>query len=141
MSEKVYLLAVASSDGINIDKGFGEATEFLIYKVEGKEYSYQGKRKYSVLQNASKCGNGAGCEKEHGRGNGCGGAGSPKVLFLDDCRCVICSKIGPGIQKAFERRGISTFDIECPVDTALAKIVDYIDRTEKHISLIGINRK
>lgn len=135
-----YLLAVASSDGINIDRGFGEASEFLIYKAEGREYTFEGRREYSAGQEAPGCGNGTGCGKEHGRVNGCKGADDPKVLLLDDCRSVICSKIGPGIQKAFERKGISSFDIECRIEEALDKVVNYLYKTDNHISLMDVHR-
>ena len=55
-----------------------------------------------------------------------------------DCRCVICSKIGLSAQKELERRGILSFDVETSVAEALEKIVNYIYKTDNHISLINI---
>ena len=40
-----YRIAVASSDGISIDLHFGEADHFLIYEVEGMEYTLMGERR------------------------------------------------------------------------------------------------
>ena len=40
-----YLIAVGSSDEINVNLKFGEADEVLIYEVEGSDYSLKEKRK------------------------------------------------------------------------------------------------
>ena len=41
-----YKIAVASSDGANIDLTFGEAFEFTVYEAEGTDYKVLEKRKY-----------------------------------------------------------------------------------------------
>ena len=40
-----YLIAVGSSDEINVNLKFGEADEVLIYEVEGLSYLLKEKRK------------------------------------------------------------------------------------------------
>ena len=43
-----YLIAVGSSDEINVNLKFGEADEVLIYEVEGTGYSLKEKRKLNI---------------------------------------------------------------------------------------------
>ena len=147
-----YRIAVASSDGVNIDLSFGAASEFLIYEADGTEYRLFETRRYEPTDSddAKKsesdsgadqgCGDGAGCGGGHGCGAG-GGGHEEKVSLLSDIRCLICKKIGFGAQKALERKGITSFDIECGIDEALEKITAYIDKMDNHISLRGIQRK
>ena len=133
-----YRIAVASSDHIHIDTGFGEAKEFIIYEVEGTEYAESGIRKvpdqpddetsYGGCREGEGCGHG-------GSGGGC--RGSRRVDMLSDTRCVICSVIGSGVQKMLSRKGISSFDIEGSIDETLEKIIAYISKIDNHISLIN----
>ena len=153
-----YKIAVASSDGIQIDETFGSAKRFLIYEVEDGAYrrleeraadedktDRRGTQQESSFQNAcnakSACSAESACHAESGCGNGtgggCGGAGeaSAKVELVSDCRCVVCKKIGFHIQKQLERKAISAFDVTCPVEEALEKISHYFTRMDNHESL------
>ena len=153
-----YKIAVASSDGIQIDETFGAAKRFLIYEVEDGVYrrleeraadedktDRRGTSQESSFQNAcnakSACNAESACHAESGCGNGtgggCGGAGeaSTKVELVSDCRCVVCKKIGFHIQKQLERKAISAFDVTCPVAEALEKISYYFTRMDNHESL------
>ena len=140
-----YKIALASSDGINIDLHFGSATSFLIYEVlDNKSFSLvetrlvqedseQSDEAKDSNQNTS-CSQGAGC----GSGGGCGsnGAGiSNKVKLILDCRCVVCSKIGFNVTKQLEKNAIASFDVTCPIEDALNKIVKYFYSIDNHISL------
>ena len=58
-----------------------------------------------------------------------------RVLLIDDCRCVVCAKIGFQAQKQFERKAISVFDIECKITDALDKITAYYEKVDGHKSL------
>lgn len=142
-----YKIAVASSDGINIDLSFGVADEFLIYEINGNEYHLAETRNVypndsteenkSISEKKTECGTGSGCA------GGCGSgmeAHEEKISLIADCRCLICKKIGFSAQKAFEKRGITCFDIECRVEEALYKIAVYIDKIDRHISLRGLQR-
>ena len=94
-----YKIAVASSDGIQIDETFGAAKRFLIYEVEDGAYrrleeraadedktDRRGTQQESSFQNAcnakSACSAESACHAESGCGNGtgggCGGAGEAK---------------------------------------------------------------
>lgn len=81
----------------------------------------------------SGCGGGPGC----GGGHDCGGSGEiiDKVKLISDCRCIVCKKIGFQVQKQFERKAISVFDIECEIGEALEKIAAYYKRVDGKLSL------
>lgn len=145
---KTYKIAVASTDGIHIDRNFKDAEKFFIYQVEAKDYEVKEVRKWelsadltqegqSVCQPAAGCGDGKGC----GNGTGCGGEDSPKVLLIGDCRCIVCTKTGFGIQKKLERKAISAFEIDCEIKEALDKIVEYFFKIDNHQSLRGIAKQ
>ena len=136
-----YRIAVASSDGINIDQGFGAAKHFYIYEVEDTEYSLIEDRECTVDPSSPvRCEENARCGTDEDRGSGCGGRElhSDRISFVADCRCVLCKKIGFSVQKDLERKGILCFDIETGVFEALEKIVNYIYKTDNHISLINM---
>ena len=151
-----YKIAVGSSDGINVDLKFGEVDEFYIYEVaddiklvekrripapdnnatddnSGNTNTALPKRTCGNSNNTSGCGHGSSC----GNGNGgCGGADViPKVALIDDCRCVVCKKVGFQAQKQFEKKAISVFDVETGIDDALSKITVYYNKIDsrRHI--------
>ena len=143
MSIKV---AIASSDGLNVDLHFGQAKSFLIYELKGSKFELTEKREVPVLENESTspeapspqdfgggcggtgfgCGSGGGCG---GSGGGCGGGASgplaPAVELLLDCRAVVAAQIGQGMGRQFQRNAISVFDIELPIEEALNKLAAY----------------
>ena len=142
MSIKV---AIASSDGLNIDLHFGQAKSFLIYELKDKKFELTEKRELPAGANEPispetpaaqnfgggcsgagfGCGGGAGC----GSGGGCGGGASgplaPAVELLLDCRAVVAAQIGQGMGRQFQRNAISVFDIELPISEALEKLAAY----------------
>ena len=141
MSIKV---AIATSDGLNIDLHFGQAKAFLIYELKDKKFELTENREVPASANESAvpdatesdfgggCGGGFGC----GSGSGCGGSGggcgggasgplAPSVELLLDCRSVVAAQIGQGIRRQFERNAISVFDIELPIEEALNKLAAY----------------
>lgn len=131
----MYKIAVASSDGINIDRTFGSAEFFTIYEVSANDYHVLEKRKFvsdteEVSENCKK-----GCNNDCGSGTGCGGEADKKVKLISDCRCVVCIKIGFNVQKQLERKAISAFDVSCTVAEALEKITDYYTKIDSHTSL------
>lgn len=139
-----YKIAVGTSDGVNVDLKFGEVTSFTIYEVDGLEYkkiedrTTQASEKEQVEGNAANC-NAEGCKSDGCSGNGhrCGGGAAveERVTLIDDCRCVVCKKVGVQAQKQFERKTISVFDIECSVAEALEKISAYFNKIDNNVSL------
>ncbi|MBR1638956.1 MAG: hypothetical protein IJ688_06185 [Treponema sp.] len=138
-----YKIAIASSNGINVDIHFGAAQSFFIYAVKDDgTFSEQEKRDVPETAESSNAANssnggcgkgGAGC---HGNGGGCGqGAGiSPKVELITDCRCVVAAKIGFNVIKQLERKAIASFDVETTVQEALEKITKYFYSIDNHKS-------
>ncbi|WP_044916988.1 NifB/NifX family molybdenum-iron cluster-binding protein [Butyrivibrio sp. WCE2006] len=139
-----YLIAVASSDDVNVDLTFGAAAGFTIYEVEGTSYR---KKEYRQVPNESNSadvgGNGYGCgggnEAGCGTGGGCGAGGGcghggaqPKVELISDCRSLVCKKIGFQAQKQLEKKQIASFDVSCSVEDALTKISTYFDKLDNH---------
>lgn len=146
-----YKIAVASSDGSAIDLHFGAAHEFDIYEVKEGVYTLLEKRTvpeesktWASVENQGCREEGCGAGEVSGCGGSSGGCGSganaisPKVDQLSDCRCIVCEKIGPRIQKQFERRAITVFDVSCTVEEALNKITSYYERVDNHQSLKGL---
>ncbi|MBO7453666.1 MAG: hypothetical protein J6U54_25315 [Clostridiales bacterium] len=130
-----YYIAIGSSDGVNTDLKFGEVEKFLIYKVEGEKYELHEERVVAEGEACvSKCGDKNGCS---GGGHGCGGGEevAAKVTAVEDCRAVVCKKIGFQAQKQFEKRAISVFDIETKVTDALNKIASYYNKIDNNRSL------
>ena len=136
MSIKV---AIASSDGLNIDLHFGQAKEFIIYEAQNGVFVQTERRTVPELPGAeapaateevlgggcgSGCGSGCG-----GGGGGCGGGASgplaPAVELLLDCRAVVAAQIGQNMGRQLQRNAISVFDIELPVSEALEKLAAY----------------
>ena len=147
-----YRIAVASSDGEQIDLHFGGASFFYIYEVDdGGNYSLLERRLVpqvegaggapascapaSCAQGGDGCApSGAGCSGLGG--GGCGAAGpSARVELLADVRAVIAAKIGFNATKQLEKRAISSFDVDCSVEEALEKITKYFYSVDNHVSL------
>lgn len=134
-----YKIAVASSDGENINETFGSTEKFIIYEVAGGSYENYEERFYPEESYVSKigCNSSAKCGNSDGCGSGCGGQGgnSSKVELISDCRAVVCKKIGFHIQKQLERKAISFFDVSCTIKEALDKITAYYSRIDNHEAL------
>ena len=135
MSLKV---ALASSDGKNIDLHFGKAEKFYIYElkdkgfelVESRDAPKQEEKESSadsgIPGGGAGCGGGFGCGS--GCGGGCGGASgplSPLVEGLLDCRAIVAAQFGQNVRRQFERNAVSVFDVELPIDEALEKLAAY----------------
>ena len=127
-----YKIAVATSDGINVDETFGAAERFVIYEAESGKYHISEERTAGA-ESVSHCGS-SDEKKCEGKGGGCCGGSeeeSEKVGRISDCRCVVCTKIGFHVQKQLQRKAISMFDVQCSVSEALDKITGYYKRIDK----------
>ena len=133
-------VAIATSDGLNIDLHFGQAKSFLLYEFKDGKFELSEKREVPAeafaegqaqgpqIETTFACpGGGGGCG---GSGGGCGGGAAsgplaPAVELLLDCRAVVAAQIGQGMRRQLERNAISVFDIEIPVEDALKKLAAY----------------
>ena len=138
MSIKV---AIASSDKINIDLHFGQASKFEIYELNGDHFEFLETREAPKVEKTTDegvaggagfgagCGSGFGGSCGSGCGGGCGGGAggpvSPVVQSLLDCRSVVAAQIGQNVRRQFERNAVSVFDIELPIEEALQKLAAY----------------
>ena len=145
-----YNIAFGSSNGLNVDLKFGETDHFYIYRVDGQNISFseiryvapQSSENALSSDTSTSCkssGNGCG-----GSGNGCGGNGHGcggeeavlgKISLVEDCRAVVCRKIGFQAQKQFEKKAISIFDVDVSVEDALDKITSYYYKIDNRKSL------
>lgn len=130
-----YKIAVATSDGENINETFGPAEKFIIYEVTEGYYEKSEERFYTEKFDTVKsgCNSSEKCGKSDGCGSGCGGQGgsSAKVELISDCRAIVCKKIGFHIQKQLERKAISAFDVDCTINEAMEKITSYYSRVDR----------
>ncbi len=145
MSEE-QRIAVATSDGENIDMEFGKARSFDIYQVTAGEVPQAvfAERRLVDLADEDRAAepcdapcrprsgcSGGGC----GDGHGCAGSASPQLQqraeAVSDCVCVLCSHAGPGAQKLLAANAITLFDIVMPIERALPKVVAWYTRTTK----------
>ncbi len=112
-----YKIAVATSNEIDIDLGFGQCDFFTIYKVDDEgNYNVVEKREIEVDDSEVS---------DYFSGMRCGGRAVLKSNRLSDCRALICSEIGFKVRKNLNALGISVFDVEGKIDLALSKIIEY----------------
>lgn len=141
-----YKIAVASSNQVNIDLNFGGAFEFLIYEAqEDGEYHLAEIRSTNTSSEDTKTKEESGCQsvcKNEGckSSSGCGDshANHPNVLLLDDCRCILCKKVGFQIRKQLDKKAITIFEIDGGIGDSLHKITAYFHRVDNHQTLRGI---
>ena len=138
-----YKIAVASSDGINVDLHFGEAKSFHIYEVddagnftEGQIRKYDESQETAGKKNSECCGGQKESGSCGGHGNGCTGAASAKVQIISDVRAVIAEKIGFNVTKQLEKKAISSFDVDVTVKEALEKVTAYYFKIDNHQTLV-----
>lgn len=92
-----YRIALASSDGLQIDRHFGHSDGFVIVEVQAEGGFYERERR----QAQSPCQHGFHDER----------AMQAAVKALQDCRYVVAEAIGPGAQKALEQQDILPLEI------------------------------
>ena len=114
-----YKIAVASSDGKNVDLHLGSSPFLKVLED----------RKVDVSSEAEGGCQGGGCSG--GNGGGCSGGGNPQsVEIVADCRAVVAAKVGKNARRLLELKAISVFDIEIPVEEALSKITSYYHKLD-----------
>lgn len=125
MSE-VYI-AIASSDGINVDLHFGGTDGFYIVSLdESGEYKALGSRQV-------KCG-GSGSQGCSAQSCGASRAHDQEKLLrvfdeIRDCDFVLVSQIGEGAKRLLAKNRISFFEVTGNIDSHLEKLRGYILKT------------
>lgn len=99
-----FRVAVASSDGKQVNLHFGEAGEFLIYDLENGDYTQLEKR--SIIRSLG-----------HGQAEL-----NSVFTLLKDCDAVIVSKIGPGAARELLKSGLRVFEAPFSIEAVLQKL-------------------
>ena len=98
-------IAVASSDGENIDLHFAQAYQFYIYDVDEREARFIERRSGVRISFHDEQ------------------AFDQVLLMLNDCMAVFVSRIGYGAARYVFARGMRVFEAPFPVQAVLAKVV------------------
>jgi nitrogen fixation protein NifX len=101
-------IAVASSDGINVDQHFGRARSFWIYRLNDKGYEYLEKRE-----------NDAPCSGQSHNDN----ALELAARRLSDCRGVVAAQIGPGAIDVLICHRIMAFTLPGTIEEAFEALI------------------
>ncbi|MBQ1621970.1 MAG: NifB/NifX family molybdenum-iron cluster-binding protein [Selenomonadaceae bacterium] len=115
-----YRLAVATHDGVHIDRHFGHSEAFVIYAVgaDGR-ICCEGRREVMP-----PCGHGV-----HETA-----ALEAVAARLADCRYVLAEAVGRGAQQALARHHVGVLEIgagEAVIETAIGEIIDYDRRRSR----------
>ncbi len=133
-----YRVAIASSDEVYVNETFGTTNRFLIFEISDGHRERLEDRRVKVPEGNKELASNKDCNRATcGTSGGCGGDGaiSAKVTLIEDCRCVVCKKIGFQILKQLERKAIGAFDVSCTVEEVLDKLVFYFSHIDNHLSL------
>ncbi len=118
MEEYMYKVAVATSDGKNVDTHFGHAEDFTIFTVEDDGSFRETERRKAV----PACG--GECEAD---------SMEQAAENLKDVEYVLVARIGPNAVKTLARRGITAFDVVMSVGEAINRIHIYRTKTAPKI--------
>lgn len=114
MAEKkssIYKVAVASTDGENVDQHYGRTDRFYVYRVDDDVgYDFVEMRKVQ-----SVCMGGSHSVSKM----------MESVLGLSDCRYVVASRIGTGASASLRSVGIIGMELPGTVDDAILAVWKY----------------
>ncbi len=106
-----YKVALASSDGINVNVHYGRAEEFFIYAVDDAEgYDFIESRKVTPV-----CMDGSHIKPLM----------EQSTAQFADCRYVCASRIGNGAASSLASHGITAMELPGTVEEAIYKIWKY----------------
>lgn len=127
-----YRVAVASSDGINVDSHFGHTDHFLIFEIDEKtgEFNQLDDKNVNAACGGGECGGVA--NKAIVEAKNCSGCTSDfptdpmdvvtNALSEIGVNYVLCARIGPHAIQSLARKNISAYDIVLPIEEAIRKI-------------------
>lgn len=98
-------VAVASSDGINIDLHFSKASSFYVYELNDNSYRFIENRK----QDAAKR------HDEEGF--------AVTLKLIEDCKSIVVSQIGIGALAFAHSKGFRVFEAPYPVETVMENFI------------------
>ena len=131
-----FRVAVASSDGRNIDSHFGSAENFYIYEL----YQNETWEQIDIRENVNLKEN-TGLSDEEGK-SGCSGSCSGRrgnchgalenIKFLSDCSYLFATKVGIKSSKLLLREDISVLEVSLPIEEAFPKLIAFEKRRSKN---------
>jgi len=99
-------IALASSDGINVNLHFGKAFKFSIYELEGNKPNFLETRE--VEKNP---------DEKH--------QWDKSLRIIRDCEVVICVQVGIKARLGLKKAGIELLEDEGPVDEVLERYLKH----------------
>lgn len=106
-----YKVALASSDGIVINRHFGRAETFYIYEViETGKYRLLEKRTVTPVCNGGEH------NDDELRNN---------ICRLEDCKYILAGRIGPGAANVIEKSGIIPMELPGMIEESIGKLFTY----------------
>lgn len=106
-----YKIAVASSDGRDINQHFGRAEQFFVYEVEDDNNF-----KFVELRRAIDF---------HDEREDHVTKLKNTIKGLNGCKIVLVTQIGDGASRILRSNGIEAFDVEDSIENALPKLIKY----------------
>ena len=97
-------IAVASTDGKLVDLHFGDADRFLIYKIEDGEGKFQEIREKTAMSLNN--------HQERWVAS---------IDLINDCKAVLCNKIGNEPTIELRKLGIKPIQLDCEVKDAVSE--------------------
>ncbi len=103
-------IAVASTDGININEHFGKAIFFRVYEIKDKAFSF-----VELRDAVAAC--------QHARSHS--QTDFDRVIeLLSDCDAVFVSKIGEGAAAYLISKGLRVFEVSGEINAVFEKVIE-----------------
>lgn len=102
------MVAVASTDGKNIDLHFGDAEQFFIFDVKNSEFLELRKKSNIRLEDHTD-------------------RWKESTDLINDCKVVLCKKIGKEPHIELRKMGIKVIMLDCNVDDALKEFHNHLN--------------
>ncbi len=113
--DNILKVAVASGDGIVVNKHFGHANQFLIYEIRDENISYVETRSVNPVCN----------RKDHDDEKL-----ENNMDAIKDCSYLLVSRIGYGASVIAEKKGIEPYEIPGIITESIKKLIKYIKLKE-----------
>ncbi|KZX15959.1 NifB/NifX family molybdenum-iron cluster-binding protein [Methanobrevibacter filiformis] len=104
-------IAVASTDGNVVDLHFGDTNQFFIFNIKSNENEFEEIRKKTDITLED--------HTERWRSS---------IDLIDDCKAVICRKIGKEPHIELRKMGIKAISLDC-------KVKDAVKECSKHLKI------
>ena len=106
MAKEIEKIAVASSDGIVVNRHFGHAAQFYIYEIIGDDAKLLEVRKVEPV-----------CQ---------GGNHDENIDKIGDCSYLLVSKIGYQAAAIAEQRGVIPYEIPGIIEDSIQQLLNYV---------------